>query len=84
MYVYHPVFSYVKKIIEKRKYGTIKHVVSNFKFPSLNKKKNRYFKKLKNGFFFDAAVYPISLENYLLNLRLSLKFFMKVLKKKLI
>ena len=46
MYVYHPVFSYVKKIIEKKKYGAIKHVVSNFKFPSLDKNNNRYFKKL--------------------------------------
>ncbi len=65
MYVYHPVFSYIKQLIEKKKYGPIKYVVSNFKFPSLNKKDNRYFKNLGNGFFLDAAVYPVSLENYL-------------------
>ena len=81
MYVYHPVFSYIKKLIEKRKYGPIKYVVSNFKFPSLNKNNNRYFKKLGNGFFFDAAVYPISLENYLFKFRNKPKILQKTFKK---
>ncbi len=81
MYVYHPVFSCVKKIIEKKKYGAIKHVVSNFKFPSLDKNNNRYFKKLGNGFFFDAAVYPISLENYLFKFKIKPKILHESFKK---
>ena len=65
MYTYHPVFNYLKKIINSKKYGEIKYVISNFRFPSLNIKDNRYKKNLGNGFFFDAASYLISLETYL-------------------
>ena len=41
--------------------------MSNFRFPSLNKDNQRYKKKLGGGFFYDAAVYLLSVENYLFN-----------------
>ena len=81
MYAYHPVFSYIKKLIEKKKFGSIKYVISNFKFPSLNKHDNRYSKKLGNGFFLDAAVYPISLETYLFNFRSKPKIIQEKIKQ---
>ena len=67
MYVYHPVFSYIKKIINSKKYGKLNYVISNFRYPSLPNKKNnnRYNNKEGDGFFYDAASYLISLETYL-------------------
>ena len=66
-YTYHPVFIYVKRLIKQKKFSKIKYVVSNFCFPSLDKKNNRYDKNKGNGFFLDAATYPISLDTYLFN-----------------
>ena len=67
MYLYHELFKNLKSILVKKKFGKLKYVISNFRFPSLNKTDNRYNKKLGNGFFFDSATYLISLENYLFN-----------------
>lgn len=80
MYVYHPVFSYIKALIESKKLGPIQYVISSFKFPSLEKNNNRYSKKLGNGFFYDAAVYPLSLENYLFNFKSKLNVTQKTFK----
>lgn len=65
MYVYHPAFIKLKKLIKNSNFGKIEYVVSNFKFPSLNSNNQRYKKNKGDGFFYDTAVYPISLENYL-------------------
>ena len=65
MYLYHPLFHKLKKLINEKKRGKLRYVVSNFRFPSLNKNNQRYKKKLGDGFFYDAAVYQISVENYL-------------------
>ena len=67
MYLYHPLFYRLKKLINEKKRGKLRYVVSNFRFPSLNKDNQRYKKKLGDGFFYDAAVYQISVENYLFN-----------------
>ena len=67
MYLYHPLFYNLKKLINEKKRGKLRYVVSNFRFPSLNKNNQRYKKKLGDGFFYDAAVYQISVENYLFN-----------------
>ena len=65
MYIYHPVFNYVKKLVKSKKYGKVRYVISNFRYPSLERNNNRYKKNEGNGFFYDAASYLISLENYL-------------------
>lgn len=65
MYLYHELFKNLKSILVKKKFGKLKYVISNFRFPSLKKTNNRYNKKLGNGFFFDSATYLVSLENYL-------------------
>ena len=67
MYLYHPLFYKLKKLINEKKRGKLRYVVSNFRFPSLNKDNQRYKKKLGGGFFYDAAVYQLSVENYLFN-----------------
>ena len=65
MYVYHPVFTKLKKLIKHPNFGKIRYVISNFKLPSKNANDQRYQKNKGDGFYYDAAVYPISLENYL-------------------
>ena len=65
MYIYHPVFNYVKKLVKSKKYGKVRYLISNFRYPSLERNNNRYKKNEGNGFFYDAASYLISLENYL-------------------
>ena len=67
MYLYHPLFYKLKKLINEKKRGKLRYVVSNFRFPSLNKNNQRYKNKLGDGFFYDAAVYRLSVENYLFN-----------------
>ena len=66
-YIYHPVFNFIKQIINKKKYGDIKYVISNFRYPSLNLKDNKYKAKEGDGFYNDSGVYLVSLENYLFN-----------------
>ena len=65
MYCYHPVFNYLKKLIKSNKFGKVRYVISNFRYPSLNKDNNRYILKEGNGFYNDAASYVTSLETYL-------------------
>ena len=65
MYIYHPVFKYVEKTIKENKYGRLRYAISNFRYPSLKKSNNRYKKAEGGGFFYDAASYVISLENFL-------------------
>ena len=67
MHLYHPIFHKLKKLINEKKRGKLRYIVSNFRFPSLNKDNHRYKKKLGGGFFYDAAVYQLSVENYLFN-----------------
>jgi len=83
MYVYHPAFDFIKKKISKKKYGKLKYIISNFRFPSLNKKNHRY-NSINGGFFFDSASYLISLESYLFNTIFDkkIKFFSDLIKKK--
>lgn len=73
MYLYHPVFKYLKKIIDKKK-NDLLYVKSEFTIPSLDKKNNRYNLQKGGGFYNDLAIYPISLENYLFdNIKISKK-----------
>ena len=65
MYSYHPVFKYIKNLIRSKKFGKIKYVISNFRYPSLQKNNNRYKVNEGRGFFYDAATYLVSLESYL-------------------
>ena len=74
MYVYHPAFKYIEQLIKSKKYGKLRYVISNFRFPSLDKNNNRYNKNEGGGFFYDAAVYLVSLENYLFNKKSKLNF----------
>ena len=67
MYVYHPVFKYVKKLIRGKRYGRLHYLISNFRYPSLKKDNNRYKKKEGGGFFYDAASYLVSIENFFFN-----------------
>ena len=66
MYVYHPIFRYLKNIVNNNK-SQILYVKSEFTIPSLDKKNNRYDLKKGGGFYNDLAIYPLSLEYYLFN-----------------
>ena len=62
MYRYHKVFRLLEKFLKKKK---IKFIYSTFKIPALDKKNFRYNEE-NGGFFWDTAVYPISLESFLI------------------
>lgn len=64
MFLYHPVFKFVKNIIKDHRYGKLEYLVSNFRFPSLDENNHRYNSQ-GGGFFLDAACYLLALENYL-------------------
>lgn len=64
MYRYHPVFNEIKKMIKSKNYGNIRYLISNWKFPHLEKKRSMYLKKKGNGFWYDSASYLLSLDNY--------------------
>ena len=66
-YIYHNVFKDLKNIINQR-YNSISFVKSVFQYPYLKKNDFRYD---KNGFFFDSAVYPISLETFLFDYKVN-------------
>ena len=68
-YIYHHVFKDLRKIINKR-HNSISFVNSSFQYPYLEKNNFRYN---KNGFFFDSAVYPISLETFLFDYKINSK-----------
>lgn len=63
MFFYHPAYKFIKKMKKKN----LVNVISNFRFPSLDKKNNRYFKSEGNGFLFDSACYLVALDNNLFN-----------------
>ena len=65
MYVY-PIFKYLKKLLNKN-FSQILFIKSESTIPSLEKKNNRYNLKKGGGFYNDLAIYPLSLEHYLLN-----------------
>ena len=65
MYLYHPAYKYVEKLFRDQTYGKFRYLISNFRYPALNRKNNRYKKGEGDGFFNDAATYPLSLENYI-------------------
>jgi len=65
MYIFHPAFLYLKKLIDNNKFGTLKYVISSFRYPTLKSSDNKYVKNIGGGFFLDSASYLISLENYL-------------------
>ena len=67
MYKYHSLFNFIKNKIILNKKNKIKYVISNFRFPSLDKQNNRYNPNLGNGFFFDCACYLLSIENFFFN-----------------
>lgn len=73
MYMHHPVFKEIEKSIKSKKYGKLNYVISNFKFPFLNKNNNRYKKDKGNGFWFDAACYLISFDNYFFGVKKKIK-----------
>lgn len=81
MYLYHPAFLYIKKIIQNRKYGDVKYIVSNFRFPSLDRRNNRYKGRLGKGFYFDAGSYLVSLDTNLFK-KTKIKFYSQKIKKK--
>jgi predicted dehydrogenase len=66
-YTCHNVFEDLREIINQR-YSSISFVKSVFQYPYLKKNDFRYDKK---GFFFDSAVYPISLETFLFNYKVN-------------
>lgn len=81
MFLYHPAFSYVKNLLKQKKYGKLEYLISNFRFPSLNKENHRYNYK-GGGFFLDAACYLLALENYLFNKNSPINIFSQRIKDK--
>ena len=63
MYRYHKVFNFLKRRIKP---NMINYIYSSFKIPSLDNLNFRY-KKNNGGFFWDTAIYPLSLESFLIN-----------------
>lgn len=81
MFLYHPAFNYIKYILKKKIYGKLEYLISNFRFPSLDKKNHRYNYK-GGGFFLDAACYLLALENYLFYKRSATNIFSQRIKDK--
>jgi predicted dehydrogenase len=81
MFLYHPAFSYVKNLLIQKKYGKLEYLISNFRFPSLDKENHRYNYK-GGGFFLDAACYLLALENYLFNKNSPMNIFSQRIKDK--
>jgi predicted dehydrogenase len=81
MFLYHPAFSYVKNLLKQKKYGKLEYLISNFRFPSLDKENHRYNYK-GGGFFLDAACYLLALENYLFNKNSLINIFSQRIKDK--
>jgi predicted dehydrogenase len=81
MFLYHPAFNYVKNLLKQKKYGKLEYLISNFRFPSLDKENHRYNYK-GGGFFLDAACYLLALENYLFNKNSLINIFSQRIKDK--
>ena len=58
MYLHHPLWSYIKDLINK---NDIQKVFSEFSVPHLPENSFRYKKELGGGSLFDQGIYPISL-----------------------
>jgi predicted dehydrogenase len=81
MYLYHPIFKYLKKLVSIKKLEIL-YVKSQLSIPSLNKKNNRYNFKKGGGFYNDLAIYPLSLEYHLFNSKKLLKINKLIYSKK--
>lgn len=68
MYRFHPVFYKLQRLISEKKFGNIKYAISYFNIPNIFPN-HRYSQKLGQGFFFDTAVYPLSLCNHLFKIK---------------
>ena len=64
MYMYHPLFKLIEKIMKDKVYGKLRYLKSNWKHPSLKKFNNQYDKSRGNGFWFDGASYLLSFDNF--------------------
>ncbi len=64
MYMHHPLFKLIEKIMKNKVYGKLRYLVSNWKHPSLKKTNNHYDKNKGNGFWFDSASYLLSFDNF--------------------
>ncbi len=64
MYLHHPLWSYVKDLINKK---NIQKVFSEFSVPHLPENSFRYKKELGGGSLFDQGIYPISLAQEISN-----------------
>ena len=64
MYRFHPLFKSLENILLNENLGKISYAISYFNIPSIYPN-HRYSQTLGQGFFFDTAVYPLSLFNYL-------------------
>ncbi len=69
MYRFHPMFIYLKKILNSKKIGKIKYAIAYFNIPSIYPN-HRYLDLNEQGFYYDTAVYPLSLINFLFNWKL--------------
>ena len=66
-YVYHPLFTKLKIMIENNEIGNILRVKSSFKIPLSDKKNFRFNRNLGGGALNDVGFYPISLMFTLFN-----------------
>ncbi|MAW17712.1 MAG: hypothetical protein CMJ01_04080 [Pelagibacteraceae bacterium] len=64
MYMHHPLFKQIEKIIRSKKYGKLKYIIANWKHPHLDKNYSQYKKDQGAGFWYDGASYLISFDNY--------------------
>ena len=64
MYLHHPLWSYVKDLINKK---NIQKVFSEFSVPHLPENSFRYKKELGGGSLLDQGIYPISLAQEISN-----------------
>ena len=64
MYLHHPLWSYIKDLINK---NDIQKVFSEFSVPHLPENSFRYKKELGGGSLFDQGIYPISLAQEISN-----------------
>jgi NDP-hexose-3-ketoreductase len=67
MFLYHPQFSLVKKMLEDQdKFGRVVSVTARFGFPHLSKDNIRYKASLAGGALFDVGAYCLSAASHLI------------------
>ena len=64
MYMHHPLFKLIEKIIRAKKYGKLRYIIANWKHPHLDKSYSQYKKDQGAGFWYDGASYLISFDNH--------------------